>query len=162
MNQNEGIKPNIHFVQITAENVLEICQLSETLTQDQRQAVADNAISIAQGHCSENAWMRAIYDGQTPVGFTMLHIGSDWEDGIDCPGIFLWRLMVAKPHQGRGVGKEAIELLVAHLRSLGIPEIYTSYHLGPGSPKLFCDSVGFTPTGSYYGDEPEVVLKIVP
>jgi diamine N-acetyltransferase len=70
--------------------------------------------------------------------------------------------MVAKPHQGRGVGKEAIELLVAHLRSLGIPEIYTSYHLGPGSPKLFYDSVGFTPTGSYYGDEPEVVLKIVP
>jgi len=158
MSNTDCSEVNLHFVKITAKTVMEICQMSHRLSVDQRQAVADNAVSIAQGHCSENAWMRAICQDQTPVGFIMIHIGSDWEDGIDCPGIFLWRLMIAKPYQGRGYGKAAIELLLSHLRALGIPELYTSYHLGPGSPKGFYDSLGFQPTGSFYGDEPEVVL----
>jgi hypothetical protein len=42
----------------------------------------------------------------------------------------------------------------------GDPEIYTSLHLGPARPKVFYDQLGFIPTGNYYGDEPEVVLKI--
>ncbi len=151
---------SIHFVRITSKNVMEICKMSQTLSEEQQMAVTDNAVSIAQGHYSENAWMRAIYKDQTPIGFIMLHIGSDWEDGIDCHGVFLWRLMIAKPYQGRGYGRAAIELVISHLRSLGIPELYTSYQLGSGSPKGFYDQLGFKPTGSYYGDEPEVVLKM--
>lgn len=67
----------IHFVHLSAKNVLEIYQISQSLSVEQRQAVADNAVSIAQGHCSEHAWMRAIYLDQTPVGFIMLHIGAN-------------------------------------------------------------------------------------
>jgi diamine N-acetyltransferase len=152
------LQDKIHFERITARTVLEICQLSETLPPGQRAVVADNAVSIAQGHVSENAWMRAIYAGETPVGFIMLHIGSDWADGIDCPGVFLWRLMIAAPYQGRGVGRSAINLLVRHLRALGIPALYTSYHPGEGSPNSFYQKLGFVPSGEYYGDEPEVVL----
>lgn len=37
---------------------------------------------IAQAHCSENAWLRAIYADDTPIGFIMLHIGSDYDDEI--------------------------------------------------------------------------------
>jgi diamine N-acetyltransferase len=148
----------IHFERITARTVLEICRLSETLPPEQREVVADNAVSIAQGHFSENAWMRAIYAGEQPVGFIMLHIGSDWADGIDCPGVFLWRLMIAAPYQNRGVGRGAIRLLIRHLRALGVPALYTSYHLGEGSPERFYQGLGFVPTGETYGDEPEVVL----
>ena len=160
MNENEAKQGSVHFVQLSAKNVLDICKMSETLPAEQRQAVADNATSIAQGHCSKTAWMRAIYQDSTPVGFIMLHIGSDWEDGIECPGVFLWRLMIAKVYQGRGLGKAAIDLLISHLRALGIPELYTSYHLGSGSPQGFYDGLGFRPTGEYYGEEPEVVLLV--
>ena len=156
----EEVGHQIHFERIRADSVLDICRLSESLPGEQREAVADNALSIAQAHFSENAWMRAIYLGDTPIGFIMLHIGSDWEDGIDCPGIFLWRFMIARDYQRKGYGQLAMTLLINHLRDLGIPRLYTSYDLGEGSPEGFYKKLGFVPTGDYYGDEPEVVLEI--
>jgi len=151
---------DVHFVRINADTVLNICGMSETLSDVQRKFVADNARSIAQAHFSDQVWMRAIYVGEVPVGFIMLHLGSDWADGIDCPGVFLWRFMISGPHQGKGYGAAAINLLVEHLRALGIPEIYTSYHPGEGGPEKFYQKLGFVPTGNYYGEEPEVVLRL--
>lgn len=151
---------NVQFVAISSKTVLSVCAMSETLPEQQRKSVADNALSIAQAHFSDHVWMRAIYADETPVGFIMLHLGSNWEDGIDCPGVFLWRLMIAGPHQVKGYGAAAIKLLIDHLRALGIPELYTSYHLGEGGPALFYKKLGFVPTGEFYGEEPEVVLKI--
>ncbi len=153
-------RPAIHFERITSTNVLDVCALSDTLSSEQRQAVVDNARSIAEGHCSENAWIRAVYADTQLIGFIMLHIGSDWADGIDCPGVFLWRFMIGGPYQGKGYGREAMLFLIRQLRSLGIPELYTSYHLGKGSPEGFYNRLGFVPTGDFYGDEPEVVLRI--
>jgi diamine N-acetyltransferase len=156
---NENTLPDVHFKRISAQTVVEICKLSETLSPQQRLMVTDNAISIAQAHFSENAWMRAIYADDTPVGFIMLHIGSDYDDGIDCPGIFLWRLMIAAPFQGKGYGRQAIERLLDHLRAQGITELYTSVHPGEQSPESFYKGLGFERTGEYYGDEPELKLK---
>lgn len=90
----------------------------------------------------------------------MLHYGSDWVDGIDCPGVFLWRLLNLGHHQGKGLGTAAVNLLIVHLRALGTPELYTSYHLRDGGPEAFYRKLGFIPTGNYYGEEPEVVLKL--
>ncbi len=152
--------PTIHFERLTARNVLTICHLSETLSASQRKVVTDNAVSIAQGHCSENVWMRAIYEDDTPVGFIMLHIGSDWADGIDCTGVFLWRLMIGGAFQGRGYGWAAMQNLIRHLKSLGVRELFTSYALGESSPEGFYQRLGFVATGDHYGEEPEVVLKL--
>jgi diamine N-acetyltransferase len=152
--------PSIHFERITAKTVLDICHLSETLYPNQRESVADNAVSIAQGHFSEHAWMRAIYADDTPIGFIMLHFGSDWADGIDCPGVFLWRFMISGAYQGQRYGAAAMKHLVQHLRAMGIPELYTSFHPGIEGPGRFYEKLGFLPTGEFYGDEPEVVLKI--
>lgn len=153
-------EPDIHFHRITAKNVLAVCKLSETLTPAQRKMVADNALSIAQAHCSENVWMRAVYAGDTPVGFILLHIGSDYEDGIDCPGYFLWRFMIAGPYQGRQYGRLAMECLLSHLKAQAIPELYTSCGLGEASPEGFYRRLGFLPTGEMYDDEIELKLKI--
>jgi diamine N-acetyltransferase len=151
---------DIHFMRITARTVGEICRLSETLSPAQRKMVTDNAHSIAEAHFSEQAWMRAIYVDDTPIGFIMLHLGSDYEDGIDCPGVFLWRFMVAGPYQGKGYGKRAMEKLFQHLESLGIPMLYISCGLGEASPEGFYRSLGFTPTGDYYDGQPELVMKL--
>jgi diamine N-acetyltransferase len=145
---------------ITARTVEQICELSETLTPQQRKMVADNADSIALAHFSENAWMRAIYADDTPVGFVLLHIGSDYADGIDCPGVFLWRFMIAGPFQRKGYGRQAMEFLFAHLKALGVPELYASHGLGEASPEGFYRKLGFVPTGGMYGDEVKVVCCI--
>jgi diamine N-acetyltransferase len=152
--------PDIHFKRITAQTVVQICKLSETLSAQQRLMVADNALSIAQAHFSENSWIRAIYADDTPIGFLMLHTGSDYEDGIDCPGVFLWRFMIAGPYQGKGYGRQAIERLLAHLRAQGITELYTSCGLGEQSPEEFYKRLGFELTGEMYGDEIELKLKL--
>jgi diamine N-acetyltransferase len=151
---------DVHFVRVTARTVLQVCALSETLTPAQRRMVADNAVSIAQGHFSESAWMRAIYADETLVGFIMLHTGSDYDDGIDCPGVFLWRLMIAGPYQGKGYGRRAMERLLAHLRSQGISELYTSVGLGDASPEGFYRQFGFERTGDRYDDQPELKLTL--
>ncbi len=67
--------PDIHFMRITAATWSQICDLSETLSPDQRRMVTDNVRSIAEAHFSESAWMRAIYADQTPIGFIMTHTG---------------------------------------------------------------------------------------
>jgi diamine N-acetyltransferase len=149
----------IHFKRLTASNVIAICRLSETLSEIHRKMVADNAISIAQAHCSEQSWMRAIYVDETPVGFILLHYGSDYDDGIDCPGAFLWRLMISGEQQGKGYGKEALDYLVEHLRAQGYRELFTSCETGEGSPMGFYQKYGFEPTGDNYDEEPELVYR---
>lgn len=70
--------------------------------------------------------------------------------------------MIAKPYQGKGCGRAAVEKLISKLRSLGIPKLYTRYCPCPASPKAFYDGLGFKPTGDHYGHEPEMVLGINP
>lgn len=155
-----GPVPDIHFVRITASTLEQVCKLSETLTPAQHTMVADNAHSIAEAHFSAGAWFRAIYNGDTPIGFIMTHTGSDYEDGIDCPGIFLWRFMIAGPYQRKGYGRLALEKLIQHLKAMGIPVLYTSCGQGEGSPEGFYRNMGFTATGDHYGDEIELILHL--
>lgn len=152
--------PDIHFMRITAKTMRQICALSETLSPIQRHMVADNVWSIAEANFSESAWMRAIYADEIPVGFIMTHTGSDYESGIDCPGVFLWRFMIAGPYQDKSYGKRALEKLIQHLKAMGIPVLYTSCEQGEGSPEGFYRKMGFEPTGGYYGEEIELVLRL--
>jgi diamine N-acetyltransferase len=152
--------PDIHFVRITATTMNQICDLSETLSPPQRKMVAENVRSIAEAHFSASAWMRAIYADDVPIGFIMTHTGSDYEDGIDCPGVFLWRFMIAGPYQGKGYGKLALEKLIHHLKAMGIPVLYTSCGQGEGSPEGFYRRLGFAPTGGRYGEEIELALRV--
>lgn len=144
------------FRRISAATVSDVCDLSETLTDEQRNMVADNGTSIAEAHFSENAWFRAIYADDTLIGFVMLHVGADHDD---CPGVFLWRLMIGGPFQGKGFGEQTIALLVRDLKVRGFTELFTSYGQGIGSPEGFYLRLGFVPTGEMYGDEAEAVLK---
>ena len=139
--------------EITADTVGKIIKLSETLSDEQQKMVAPNSVSIAQAHFSENAWFRAIYANETPVGFVMLY------DNPNKHEYFLWRLMIAEPHQKKGFGERAIGLLVDHVRtrpkarSLG-----ASYVPMNGGPEGFYKKLGFEPTGEV--EHGEVVVRL--
>ncbi|MBC9933057.1 GNAT family N-acetyltransferase [Chitinophaga qingshengii] len=143
---------------ITADNVEDICDLSQTLSPAQRNKVADNGESIAVAHYSADAWFRAIYAHDEPVGFIMLHTGAERGDYTEFPGIFLWRLMIAGPYQGNHYGQKAIAIVLSQLIGRGISELYTSCGEGEASPLAFYQRLGFTLTGKYYDDEAELVL----
>ncbi len=62
---------------ITKDNLRQILDLS--VSHEQRHFVATNAISIAQAYFDRDvAWFRAIYAGETAVGFVMLHLRRLW------------------------------------------------------------------------------------
>ena len=144
---------------ISALTVWDVCELSNTLSPEHRGLVADNGASIAQAHFSEIAWMRAIYADETLVGFVMLHIGADYDDGIDCPGAFLWRLMIGGPFQRKGYGEKALAIIVRDLKAQGFTELFTSYGQEAGNAEGFYKHLGFVTTGEMYDDEVEAVLK---
>lgn len=143
--------------EVTAKTVRDICRLSDTLSPAQQRMVASNAVSIAEAHFSDYAWFRAIYAGETPVGFIMLYIGPD-DDEPEKTIYFLWRLMIASPFQGFGFGKQALQIVIPDIKAQGAKVLFTSCGQGEGSPESFYRKLGFIPTGEMSGSE--MVLKL--
>jgi diamine N-acetyltransferase len=137
--------------EITKDNYRAICALE--VAPKQREFVASNTFSLAQAHFHPEAWYRAIYAGDAPIGFLML------SDIPDAPEYFLWRLMIAANHQRKGYGCRAVELLVEHVRTRpNATELLVSYHPGDGTPGDFYRRLGFQDTGRI--EEGEIVLRL--
>jgi len=145
--------------EVTAENFREVVALE--VDPSQARFVAGNAFSIAEASFHREAWFRAIYAGEAPVGFLMLHDENLRPKPREPDYYFLWRLMVDSRHQGRGVGRRAIELLVAHLRSRPNARLLRTRCLpGPGSPEGFYQRLGFRPTGTVVEGLTELGLQL--
>jgi len=143
--------------EITAETVRQITSLS--VSQEQQRLVASNAVSLAQALFSPDAWYRAIYADDTPVGFLMLYDESLRTGPSDHPKVALWRFMVDAQFQGQGVGTAALDQVIAHVRNKGLfSSLLVSYVPAPGSPEQFYLRAGFTHTGKV--DNGEVVLEL--
>ena len=157
-----GPEAQVSLREITADTVRTICQLSDTLPPPKKWMVAPNAISIAQAHFEPHAWFRAIYAGETPVGFIMLYDGGPDQDEPDRgPVYFLWRFMIAGPHHGKGYGRRAIELLVDYVKTRPeAKELIVSCGEGPGSPEGFYKKLGFARSGRMYDREVGLVMKL--
>ena len=158
MNAQQGSKENamsaeeeVTLREVTKDTLREIIRLK--VAPSQERFVATNAVSIAQASFeSDVAWFRAIYRGETPVGFVMV------EDEPEKPRYMLWRFMIDSRYQGQGVGRAALELVMAHVRTRpGARELLTSCVPGEGSPGPFYEKLGFTYTGEE--EDGELVMK---
>ncbi|MCU0607294.1 MAG: GNAT family N-acetyltransferase [Candidatus Edwardsbacteria bacterium] len=138
--------------EITKETCRSILRLE--VAEGQRKFVAANAVSIAEAHFSEHAWFRAIYAGETPVGFVMLALEPEYATYT------LWRLMIDRNHQGKGYARRAMGLVIEHVkRQYCASELTLSYVPGEGDPSAFYRKLGFVETGEW--DDDERVMKLV-
>jgi diamine N-acetyltransferase len=137
---------------VTSETVRAICRLA--VAPSQVGFVAPNAISIAEGSVTPNAWFRAIYADETPVGFVMLERSPKTHE------YGLWRFMIAEPYQRFGYGRRALELVVDQVRTddPAATELMTSWGPGEGGPEPFYVKFGFEPTGDV--EEGELVGRL--
>ena len=143
--------------EITAETVRAVIRLS--VAESQKGFVAPNATSLSQALFSEEAWYRAVYLGDEPVGFVMLEDKSLRTPPPDNPGIGVWRFMIDEKFQGRGIGRAALLRVIDHVRSKGIfKTLELSYVPGPGCPEPFYLGLGFRHTGRV--DEGEIILDL--
>lgn len=147
----------VELLPITASNVRDVARLEVHPTQ--RRFVATVAESFGDALAPEpmhgtpvTAWYRAVSADGELAGFVMLAETG----GVHPP--WLWRLLVDRRHQGRGIGRRVVELIAERARSQGAHVLATSYVDRPGGPADFYRRLGFVPTGEY--DEGEVVAHL--
>ena len=151
--------------EITFASVREVLALE--VDQRQRAYVASNATSIAEGHFNPGAWFRAVYAGESPVGFIALvdpRAPGAISRGVILPGeVLLWRLMIGYRYQRRGYARQALDLVRSHIRSRpGVVRMISSYVPGDHGPETFYLRYGFQKTGRFRADGREVEIWIAP
>lgn len=143
--------PAVTLVPIDRGNVRAVCDL--TPRPGQERYVAPAATTIAEAAYEPDAWLRAIVAGGVPVGVVLLV-----RDTSDEPYVLV-RLMVDAAHQRGGVGRQAVALVLEHLRGLpGEERVRTSCVPGPESPLAFYRGLGFLDTGEL-DDDGEAILE---
>ena len=120
---------------------------------EQEKFIASNARSIAEGSTRKDAWYRAIYQNDALVGFCMI---SDIPEKAE---YYLWRFMIDKEDQLKGYGRQAMEILIEHVKTRPKAKVfYTSCKKGEGGPEGFYLKMGFNHTGKE--ENGEYLLKI--
>jgi RimJ/RimL family protein N-acetyltransferase len=150
----------VELVEITEHNLDATAALATH--HHQRRFVAPMARSFSQalvpgmnGDARVVPWMRAVQaDGQI-VGFMMLV-----EPSPSQPVPYLWRFLIDRRHQRRGVGGRAIALLAEHLRAAGHDALLLSFVDAPGGPRQFYERLGFVPTGIIHEGETQARLAL--
>lgn len=151
----------VRLVEMNMKNLIKVCKLSDTLSPEQQKCVAPNVYSVAQAHFApDNAWFRAIYLDDTPIGFIMVDVKLEEEDipKEEIPSVMLWRFMIGGEYQGKGYGKKALDIVTDTFRKEGKKYFYTSCVMGDVSPYDFYLKYGFEDTGEK--DEDEEILKM--
>ena len=148
--------------EITFENLSALLKLKVSDAQDKY--VAPNAVTIAQYHYEPAGWVRGLYDGETAVGLLAMinpSISSpSFEDGDPTDGGYMWRLLIGEEHQGKGYGRQAVEIAKNLCREWGYKKLYTSAVPGDLTPIPFYESCGLHKTGRMLDGEVELVAEL--
>lgn len=146
-------RTNVSLREVDDDNVQAVIDLS--VADGQGDFVAPNVKSLAQAFATTKVWVRAIYLDEEPVGFAMV------SDDDEAPRYYLWRFMVDAQYQRRGIGRRAMELIHAYVRTRpGGDRMYLSYVPADGGPGPFYRSLGYEDTGVVHGGEREAVLAL--
>jgi diamine N-acetyltransferase len=126
--------------EVTADTVRAICELR--VADNQKHLVTPNAVSIAEAYFREEAWFRAIYANETPVGFVMLYEVPKYGSYA------IWRFMIDARYQRRGYGRRAMQLVLRRIRSRPKAKALTLHVVrAEDGPAGFYRKFGFEFTG---------------
>jgi len=146
---------DVRLVEITDANLRPVLALATHKSQES--FVAPVVRSLAQAAVPPTGkdgtplvpWFRAIEADGVPAGFVMVALGSDRTRP------YLWRLLVDRMHQRRGIASRALEFVEDEMRALGGERMFVSWVDGKGSPAAFYEARGYERTGEVHGGEAE-------
>ena len=145
--------------EITDSNLGAVLALRVAPAQERFVGTVAGALEDAREIPEAKPWYRAVYADDDPVGFVML----SWHVTPDPPVIigpwFLWKILIDERHQGRGYGREALQLVADIVRATGAAELLTSCVPGDDGPEPFYRRLGFAPTGDH-DEKGEVILGL--
>ncbi|MDJ0769146.1 MAG: GNAT family N-acetyltransferase [Ilumatobacter sp.] len=156
-----GPAGSVELVAVTDANVRAVGELDRAFSQ--RELVAPVLVSLAQalvppirGGMPLEPWYRAIEADGELAGFVML---AEPHEGVPHP--YLWRFLVDVRHQGRGIGRTAIDRIARERRRAGATHLAVSWVPDAvGSPARFYERLGFVPTGRVEHGEVEALLDL--
>jgi diamine N-acetyltransferase len=144
----------VKIVELDAENWYECCELE--LTREQTKYMETNAISIAQSKFEASLKPFAIYFEEKVVGFLMYNTVKEELDGY-----WVFRIMIDKNFQGRGIGKAATKLMISEMSKLpNVKKILVGYHPENKGAHHLYSSLGFIDNGDRFGKEMAVIKYI--
>lgn len=135
---------------VTKENYEAVCDLD--VSAEQEDYVACNMWSLVESFYNDGHTTRAIYLGKEPVGFFM------WVKESDSL-ISIWRFMIDKKHQQKGIGRKALNLALDEIKQTpDISKIEICYNPSNPVAKDFYASFGFTEVGMDDDDEDMIAV----
>lgn len=142
---------NIKLMELNQDNWYECCRLE--VSENQKAFLEPNAISIAQSKFEPTLKPLAIYLEDKAVGFLMYNTVVE-----ELEGYWIYRIMVDKNYQGKGIGKKATELMIAKITKLpNAQKIIVGYHPDNLGAHYLYSSLGFVDNGDRFGKEMAVV-----
>jgi len=156
LDELEDLAEKVTLKRITRRNLGAVLRLK--VKPKQEFLVATNAKSIAQAHFYREAWYRAIYLGNAPIGFVLLVDTTVKYKRIKQknPTLYIWRLMIDGKYQGKGYGRESAELVISHLKTRPNAKEVTLHHeQTDGNAGEFYEKLGFKLTGKVEHNELE-------
>jgi RimJ/RimL family protein N-acetyltransferase len=145
----------VRLVEVNAANVGDVSRLTTHKTQERfvapmLQSFTDALFPEIVDGAPVVPWMRAVEADGTLIGFVMLALRTEHH-----PEPFLWRLLIDRLHQRRGIGGAVLDLVAEECRAMGNETLLTSWGEGKGSPGPFYLANGFVPTGRVIDGETE-------
>jgi len=129
--------------------------LSLDVREDQRGFVATVAESYADALFPPEdesgpplVWIRGIVRAGAPAGYVMCADPTEMQKDP-----WLWRLLVDNSHQGLGLGRFAVESVLARYKEMGCTRVFVSWVPKDGNASGFYKKLGFSETGEIKYDE---------
>ncbi|HSP27989.1 MAG TPA: GNAT family N-acetyltransferase [Ilumatobacteraceae bacterium] len=149
---------SVELVDVTADNLRATMRLATHKSQEQfvapvTQSLAEALVPPVEDGVTVAPWYRAVAADGALAGFVML---ARSQRGAEEP--WLWRLLVDRMHQRRGIGSHIIDLVADQCRAWGDDTLLTSWRPGKGSPEPMYLARGFVPTGEI--DDGEIVARL--
>lgn len=137
----------------------------------QKSFVATNNSSIIEAYIAitenNHVFTFGIYNDDTPIGFLMIgfDVNSDDEGApkIAKGNYNIWRLMIDKKFQGKGLGKKAMDLALDFINTFpcGTAKYcWLSYESDNDVARQLYKSVGFVETDEKDGEEIVAIMRL--
>lgn len=151
----------VTLVPVTADNGRAVSDLVTHKSQERLVApMLDNLLDAVAPPTKDGAtlvpWYRAVEADGEVVGFIMTAAMTEAH-----PNPYLWRFLIDRMHQRRGIGSLALERFEQWWRQQGASAIEVSWVEGPGSPAPVYLAQGYEPSGKIEDGEVHAVKRLI-
>ena len=141
------MKITLEELSLKKHNWYDCCQLE--LTEEQKEFMESNAISIAHSKFVDTLETFAINLDDKVVGFLMYNTVPEELDAL-----WIYRIMVDKNYQGQGIGKIAAKLMIEKMMELpDVKRIVAAFRPENEASHALWKSLGFIDNGHRFGRE---------